>query len=84
MSDVSYVIFYAGKMLQTIEFPLVALTINLFEGLLSRPPRFIKDSSLIRPAAFVVLSIILVLYGAPQYGAYVLYWLSALQEIIVL
>jgi hypothetical protein len=32
MSDVSCVIFYAGKMLQTIEFPLVALNINLFEG----------------------------------------------------
>jgi hypothetical protein len=26
-----------------------------------RPPRFIRDSSLIRPAAFVVLSIIFVL-----------------------
>jgi hypothetical protein len=34
MSDVSCVIFYAGKMLQTIEFPYVALNINLFEGLL--------------------------------------------------
>jgi hypothetical protein len=32
MSDVSCVIFYAGKMLQTIEFPWVALNINLFEG----------------------------------------------------
>jgi hypothetical protein len=32
MSDVSCVIFYAGKMLQTIEFPYVALNINLFEG----------------------------------------------------
>jgi hypothetical protein len=32
MSDVSCVIFYAGKMLQTIEFPCVALNINLFEG----------------------------------------------------
>jgi hypothetical protein len=32
MSDVSCVIFYAGKMLQTIEFPQVALNINLFEG----------------------------------------------------
>jgi hypothetical protein len=32
MSDVPCVIFYAGKMLQTIEFPLVALNINLFEG----------------------------------------------------
>jgi hypothetical protein len=32
MSGVSCVIFYAGKMLQTIEFPLVALNINLFEG----------------------------------------------------
>jgi hypothetical protein len=32
MSDVSCVIFYAGKMLQTIEFPLVAQNINLFEG----------------------------------------------------
>jgi hypothetical protein len=31
MSDVSCVIFYAGKMLQTIEFPQVALNINLFE-----------------------------------------------------
>jgi hypothetical protein len=27
----------------------------------ARPPRFIRDSSLIRPAAFVVLSIIFVL-----------------------
>jgi hypothetical protein len=50
----------------------------------TRPPRFIRDSSLIRPAAFVVISIIFVLLGAPQYGAYVLYWLPALQEIIVL
>jgi hypothetical protein len=32
MSDVSCVIFYAGKMLQIIEFPLVALNINVFEG----------------------------------------------------
>jgi hypothetical protein len=32
MSDVSCVIFYSGKMLQTIEFPQVALNINLFEG----------------------------------------------------
>jgi hypothetical protein len=32
MSDVCCVIFYAGKMLQTIEFPLVALNIILFEG----------------------------------------------------
>jgi hypothetical protein len=32
MSDVSCVIFYAGGMLQTIEFPWVALNINLFEG----------------------------------------------------
>jgi hypothetical protein len=32
MSDVSCVIFYAGKILQTIEFPEVALNINLFEG----------------------------------------------------
>jgi hypothetical protein len=32
MSDVSCVIFYTGKMLQTIEFPQVALNINLFEG----------------------------------------------------
>jgi hypothetical protein len=31
MSDVSCVIFYAGKMLQTIEFSWVALNINLFE-----------------------------------------------------
>jgi hypothetical protein len=36
MSDVSCVIFYAGKMLQTIEFPEVALNINLFEGPLFR------------------------------------------------
>jgi hypothetical protein len=32
MSDVSCVIFYGGKMLQTIEFPWVALNIYLFEG----------------------------------------------------
>jgi hypothetical protein len=32
MSGVSCVIFYAGKMLQTIEFPYVALNINLLEG----------------------------------------------------
>jgi hypothetical protein len=32
MLDVSCVIFYAGKMLQTIELPQVALNINLFEG----------------------------------------------------
>jgi hypothetical protein len=32
MSDASCVIFYAGNMLQTIEFPQVALNINLFEG----------------------------------------------------
>jgi hypothetical protein len=38
MSDVSCVIFYAGKMLQTIEFPQVALNINLFEGPLGTPP----------------------------------------------
>jgi hypothetical protein len=29
---VSCVIFYAGKILKTIEFNLVALNINLFEG----------------------------------------------------
>jgi hypothetical protein len=32
MSGVSCVIFYAGKMLQTIEFSWVALNINLFGG----------------------------------------------------
>jgi hypothetical protein len=32
MSDVSCAIFYVGKMLPTIEFPEVALNINLFEG----------------------------------------------------
>jgi hypothetical protein len=32
MSDVSCVIFYAGGMLQTIEFPWVALNVDLFEG----------------------------------------------------
>jgi hypothetical protein len=36
MSGVSCVIFYAAKMLQTIEFPWVALNINLFEGPLYR------------------------------------------------
>jgi hypothetical protein len=35
MSDVACVIFYAGKMLQTIEFP--SLNINLFEGPLYLP-----------------------------------------------
>jgi hypothetical protein len=34
---------------------------NKNEIFAARPPRFIRDSSLIRPAAFVVLSIIFVL-----------------------
>jgi hypothetical protein len=39
MSDVSCVIFYAGKMLQTIEFPL---NINLFEG-----PLFLENEAIL-------------------------------------
>jgi hypothetical protein len=34
---------------------------DFFNSITPRPPRFIRDSSLIRPAAFVVLSIIFVL-----------------------
>jgi hypothetical protein len=41
---------------------VAAILINeWFDVFTSRPPRFIRDSSLIRPAAFVVLSIIFVL-----------------------